>query len=100
MPSWYRFDIDRNILCIDVRVQPNARSTGIAGKHGEALKIRVAAPAQDSRANALLIDFVAKKLGVPASRVSIGRGGKSRSKVIIVAAPGASALDALRNWEA
>ncbi len=100
MPAWYRFDPDRNILCIEVRVQPNARSTGFAGRHGDALKIRVAAPPLDSRANALLIDFIAEKLDVPGSRVSISRGQKSRSKVVTVIAPGAAALDSLRDWDA
>ncbi len=47
MAAWYRFDADRNVLCINVYVQPNARSTEVAGTHGEAHKVRVAAPPLD-----------------------------------------------------
>jgi len=68
--------------------------------HGEALKIRIAGPPQDQRANGILIDFIAEKLGVPASRVCLRRGERSRSKLIEVSAPGAAALEALRDWAA
>lgn len=68
--------------------------------HGEALKIRIAGPPQDQRANGMLVDFIAKKLGVPASRVKLRHGARSRSKVIEVSAPGADALTALRDWAA
>ena len=100
MTSWYRFDPDRNVLCINVHVQPNARSTGVAGRHGDALKIRLAAPPQDSRANQLLVDFIAEKLGVPSSRVGLRRGRKSRAKLIEVFAPGEDALRSLGDWDA
>jgi uncharacterized protein (TIGR00251 family) len=100
MTSWYRFDADRNILCISVHVQPNARNTGIAGRHGEALKIRLAAPPLGSRANQLLIDLIAEKLGVPNSRVSLRRGRRSRAKLIEVLAPGEDALRSLGDWDA
>jgi uncharacterized protein YggU (UPF0235/DUF167 family) len=66
--------------------------------HGEALKIRIAGPPQDQRANAMLVDFIAEKLGVPASRVRLARGLRSRSKVVEVSAPDPRALAALREW--
>jgi uncharacterized protein (TIGR00251 family) len=97
--SWYRFDGDRNVLCINLYVQPNARSTELAGRHGEALKVRVAAPPLDHRANQLLIDFLGKTLGVPGSRMRISRGGRSRHKLIEIAAPGETALRLVREWE-
>ena len=100
MTSWYRFDADRNILCISVHVQPNARSTGIAGRHGEALKIRVAAPPSASRAHQLVIELIAQKLGVPKSRVRLRRGRRSRAKLIEVLAPGEDALRSLGDWDA
>jgi uncharacterized protein YggU (UPF0235/DUF167 family) len=68
--------------------------------HGEALKIRIAGPPQDQRANSMLIDFIAEKLDVPASRVRLRHGARSRSKVIEVSAPGAAALTSLRDWAA
>jgi uncharacterized protein len=99
MADWYRFDSDRNVLCINLYVQPNARSTEVAGTHGEALKVRVAAPPLDDRANQLLIDFLGKTLGVPGSRIRIGRGGRSRHKLIEITAPGDTALRTVRGWE-
>ena len=66
--------------------------------HGEALKIRIAGPAQDQRANGILLDFIAEKLGVPVSRVRLRHGARSRSKVVEVSAPGAQALTSLPDW--
>ena len=68
--------------------------------HGEALKIRIAGPPHDQRANAIVIDFIAEKLDVPASRVRLRQGLRSRSKVVEVSAPGAAALTSLRDWAA
>jgi uncharacterized protein YggU (UPF0235/DUF167 family) len=68
--------------------------------HGEALKIRIAGPPQDQRANGILVDFIAEKLGVPASRVKLRHGARSRTKVIEVSAPGPDALTSLRGWGA
>jgi uncharacterized protein (TIGR00251 family) len=80
-------------------VQPNARTTEVAGTHGEALKVRVAAPPLDHRANQLLVDFLGKTLGVPGGRVRISRGARSRSKLIEVTAPGETALRVVHEWE-
>ncbi|MCC7549789.1 MAG: DUF167 domain-containing protein [Burkholderiales bacterium] len=85
--SWYRLDSRRNALCIEVHLQPNARSTEVAGLHGSALKIRVSAPPLDQRANDALIGFLADRLGVAPSRVRIARGAKSRSKTVEVGKP-------------
>lgn len=99
MATWYRFDADRNVLCINVYVQPNARSTEVVGRHAEALKVRVAAPPLDARANQLLVDFLRKTLGLPGSRIRIGRGGRSRHKLIEIVAPGDAALRTVRGWD-
>jgi hypothetical protein len=77
--SWYRRSVD-GVLSISVHAQPGARATEVAGLHGEALKIRVAAPALEDRANEALIEFVAKKLGVARRDVTIASGEKSREK--------------------
>jgi uncharacterized protein (TIGR00251 family) len=99
MATWYRFDADRNVLCINLYVQPNARRTELAGTHGEALKVRVAAPPADDRANQLLIDFLGKTLSLPGSRIRISRGVRSRRKLIEIAAPGDAALRTIRGWD-
>ena len=84
-PVWCTRDAARRLARIEVHLQPNARSTGVAGEHGQALKIRVAAPPLDQRANAMLLQFLAEKLGVAGSRLRIVRGEKSRSKLVEIA---------------
>jgi hypothetical protein len=99
MPAWYRLEADGNVLCINVHVQPNARTTEVAGRHGDAIKIRVAAPPVDARANQLLLDFIAEKLRVPRSAVGLRHGAKGRRKLIEVRAPGEDALRSLGDWD-
>jgi len=72
---------------IEVHVQPGAKRTAVAGVHGERLKIRIAAPPIEGRANAAIVAFIAEQLGVPRAQVSVARGERSRDKLIAVAAP-------------
>lgn len=65
-----------------VRVQPRAAKTGIVGEHGGALRIRVAAPPVDGAANEALVRFLADRLGVSRSAVSITGGASGRSKLV------------------
>lgn len=72
---------------IAVHVQPGAKRSAVAGQHGERLKLRIAAPPVEGRANTTVIAFVAERLGVPRAQVSIARGERSRDKVIAIAVP-------------
>ncbi len=65
-----------------VRLQPRAARTELAGLHGDAVKIRVAAPPVEGAANAALCAFLAERLGIAPSRVHIQRGATSRAKVV------------------
>jgi len=87
MPSWYRRSAD-GVLSISVHAQPGAKRTGVAGLHGEALRIRIAAPALEDRANEALIEFVAARLGIAKRDVTIAGGGKSREKRVEVRGSG------------
>lgn len=69
---------------IAVRVVPRASRTELAGRHGDALRIRLAAPPVGGVANAELIRLVARLVGVARSDVSIIRGGQSRDKLVLV----------------
>ena len=64
-----------------VRVVPRASKNEIVGIHGDALKIRVAAPPVEGRANEDLIAFLAQRLGVRKSQVEIVAGATSRRKM-------------------
>ena len=62
------------------------RKNAIAGPHGDALKVRIAAPAADNKANEALVDFLSGTLGVPKSYIAIRHGARARQKVIEIAA--------------
>ncbi len=67
-----------------LHIVPRARATAVAGMHGDAVKIRVAAPPVDGAANAELVRFVAKRLGVSTAVVTIAAGAGGRRKTIAV----------------
>ena len=65
-------------------MQPRASRTEVVGLHGDAIKLRVAAPPVEGEANEEVVRFLAKTLGVPASAVSVVNGAASRRKTIEV----------------
>ncbi len=80
MPIWFRRDDARGVLVICIHAMPGARRTEVAGLHGEALKVRVAARAVDGKANDALLAFIAERLGVARRDVRLASGEKSREK--------------------
>lgn len=82
MSEWYRRSGD--VLSLTLHVQPGAKRTEVAGRHGDALKIRLAAPPVEGRANEALLRFVAETFGVPLRQVELRQGGQSRHKVVAV----------------
>lgn len=83
MTSWLRTDGDDVIL--DLHIQPGARKTEVAGPHGDALKVRLAAPPVDGKANAALLAFIAEKIGVGRTAVKLVSGQASRVKRVRIA---------------
>lgn len=77
-PPWLRSSGDDVVLTL--HVQPGAKKTEIAGQHGEALKVRLAAPPVDGKANDCLIAFLAERLGIARSRLELVSGQSSRAK--------------------
>lgn len=82
-------------LLLTLHIQPGAKKTEVCGLHGDALKIRLAAPPVDGKANAALLAFVADRLGLSKSAVSLKSGQTSRRKVVEVAEPPADAAQRL-----
>ncbi len=70
---------------IVIHAQPRASRSEVVGLHGDALKVRLAAPPVDGAANAELIRVMAKVLGVPKSSVEVTRGHSGKSKVVRIA---------------
>jgi uncharacterized protein (TIGR00251 family) len=68
-----------------VHCQPGAGRTQVVGRHGDALKVRVAAPPEAGRANDALLATLAEGLGVPAASVTLAAGATSRRKRVRVA---------------
>ena len=80
--SWYRRSGDA--VTLTLHVQPGAKRSEIAGLHGDALKIRLAAPPVEGRANDALLRFIADLFGVPLRQVELRQGGQSRHKVVAI----------------
>jgi uncharacterized protein (TIGR00251 family) len=67
---------------VQIRLQPRARRDEVVGERGGAIVVRVTAPPVDGKANAALCAFVARRVGIPPSRVEVVRGQTSRDKVV------------------
>ena len=64
---------------------PNARTSEVVGweddsRAGRVLRVKIAAPPVDGKANAALRDFLAERFGLPKSKVSLEKGDTSRIK--------------------
>jgi uncharacterized protein (TIGR00251 family) len=79
MPEAYTVSSDGTVL-LSVHVQPAARRPGVVGRHGDAVKLRVAAPAEGGRANQAVCDLVASSLGAHPRDITIVSGTTSRQK--------------------
>jgi uncharacterized protein (TIGR00251 family) len=82
MSEWYR--CAGEIITLTLHVQPGAKRSEIAGLHGDALKIKLAAPPIDGRANDALIKYMAGLFDVPQRQVELKQGGQSRHKVLAI----------------
>lgn len=67
---------------VRLRVSPGSRKTELAGRHGDAWKVRASAPPEDGRANDAVLELLAKRLGLPRRAVSVVSGHKGRDKVV------------------
>ncbi len=75
-------------LILHCHLQPKAARDEISGQHGDSVKIRIAAPPIEGRANTALIKFLAKTFGVAKRDVSIISGELGRTKRVRIHAPG------------
>lgn len=82
LPVWLDAHAEGMILAL--HVQPGAKRTAVVGPHGERLKIAVASPPADGRANAALLAFLAERLAVPKAALTLLSGATSREKRVAV----------------
>ncbi|EHR73208.1 hypothetical protein BurJ1DRAFT_4417 [Burkholderiales bacterium JOSHI_001] len=84
-PTWLR--ADGPAACVlDVSVVPGAKRSELAGLHDGALRIKLAAPPVDGKANAALEKLLAQWLDLPQRDVQLLRGQTSRRKTLRVQA--------------
>jgi uncharacterized protein len=82
MSAWYRLHAEG--ITLSLHVQPGAKRSEIVGLHGDALKIKLAAPPVEGRANEALLKFVAELFDVPLRNVGLKQGEQSRRKVVVI----------------
>ena len=81
LPPWLR-PAARGGSELTLHIQPGASKSELAGLHGDALKVRIQAPPVEGAANAALIAFIAKRLGIAGRQIELLRGDKSRRKTL------------------
>lgn len=80
------FDItDDGTATLRLHVQPGAGRTAVVGRHGDAVKVRVAAPPEGGRANEAVVKLVADMFAVKPATVKLLSGESSRSKRVEIA---------------
>ncbi len=67
-----------------LHITPSARRTALTGRHGDRLKLTVAAPPADGKANVALLKFLSKRLGVPRDAIRITSGMSGRRKTVVI----------------
>jgi len=67
-----------------LRVSPEARRSGVVGRHGEAWKVRVTAAREGGKANDAVLELLAQALDVPRRSLDLVAGRASRDKVVVI----------------
>ncbi|MCX5874740.1 MAG: DUF167 family protein [Deltaproteobacteria bacterium] len=80
-----RKQADGTSVSLSIHVQPKASRTRIVGLHGDAVKIGITSPPVDGKANAAVIQFIAKLFKIPRAAVTLASGEASRDKRLILA---------------
>jgi hypothetical protein len=80
--DWYR--CTGEVITLTLHVQPGAKRSEISGLHGDALKLKLAAPPIEGRANDALLRFIAGLFDVPLRQVELKQGAQSRHKVVAI----------------
>ena len=81
-------------VMLDLSIVPGAKRTELVGLHDDALRVRLAAPPVDGKANDELLRWLAAQLGQPRRAVTLVRGASARRKQVLVDLPVAT----MRDW--
>ena len=91
MPAWLQLR-DQGVI-IHLLVQPRASKNEIVGVQGDELKVRLTSPPVEGAANRLCCEYIAKRLGLAKSAVTLEAGETSRHKRLLL--PGVSPAEVL-----
>lgn len=69
---------------LTIKAQPGARHDAVVGLIGDAIKIRLQAPAVDGKANRALLAFIAQKLALKPRNLRLVTGQSARQKIVEV----------------
>jgi uncharacterized protein (TIGR00251 family) len=78
---------------VRLRVAPGAARSSVVGRHGEAWKVRVAAPPEGGRANDAVVRLLADTLSLPREAVTLVSGHGARDKIVELAGIGPSQIE-------
>jgi uncharacterized protein (TIGR00251 family) len=73
------------LMRVRLRVAPGATRAGVVGRHGDAWKVRVTAPAEGGRANDAVVRLLAETLALPRTSVTLVSGHSARDKIVQLA---------------
>jgi uncharacterized protein len=85
--AWPCLHAAKEGVVLEVSVVPGASRTEVAGLHGDALRVRLAAPPVDGKANDALVAWLAQELQCPRRDVLLRRGHAARRKQVVLALP-------------
>ncbi|MGP8204795.1 MAG: DUF167 domain-containing protein [Acidimicrobiales bacterium] len=77
------YDVGRHGPVLRLHVQPGSTHEGVVGVHGNALKLRVRAPAASGQANEAVLALLAREFGAPAASLRLTGGETSRDKRVL-----------------
>ena len=85
LPAWISIDVDSaDSFIIALHCQPGAKKTEVQGEHDGRLKLRLAAPPVEGKANEALIQWLSKKLEIRRTNIELLAGDLSRLKRVRV----------------
>ncbi len=73
-----------NELILNLKIQAQAKTPEFSGRHGDSIKLKIAAPPVDGKANEEVIRFLSRTLGLPQNCIEIIKGLKSSHKQVIL----------------
>ncbi|MBI2168947.1 MAG: DUF167 domain-containing protein [Actinobacteria bacterium] len=74
------YELNGDVVTLHVHVAPGAGRSAVVGRHGDALKVRVAAPPVGGRANDAARSLLAETFDLKDKQVELTSGETSRSK--------------------